>query len=219
MFSAAPGLSIILASASPRRRELLAGLGLTFSVEPAGCAEPAPEAGEAAESFAARAALAKCQDCAKRIGNNRRAHSLIIAADTVVCLDGEIMGKPQSHEHAFAMLMRLSGREHTVTTAVSLVWTAFPGESGEENFCESTRVFFHDWQDKALRAYAWQDEPMDKAGAYALQGRGAFLIDGVSGSVSNVIGLPVTRLAATLCRLGLIFPTACKRQCDSVLLA
>lgn len=187
---------IILASGSPRRRQFLEELGLAFElVRPQGI-EPRPVAGEAPEKYARRAAAAKAHAVP------RRPESLLLAADTIVALDGDILGKPRDTADALAMLRRLAGRAHTVTSAVCCLLP-----DGEEvRFHDTTTVTFHPWPEEALAAYARTGEPLDKAGAYAIQGLGAFLTARIEGSWSTVVGLPVTPLAALLLERGIIAP-------------
>lgn len=190
---------IILASGSPRRRQFLEELGLAFElVRPQGV-EPRPAAGEAPDDYARRAAAAKAQAVPHRPG------SLLLAADTIVALDGDILGKPRDTDDALRMLRRLAGRTHTVTSAVCCVLP-----DGEEiRFHDATAVTFHPWSEDVLAAYARTGEPLDKAGAYAIQGLGAFLTARIKGSWSTVVGLPVTPLAALLLERGVIEPLFC----------
>ncbi len=196
--------TLILASASPRRQLFLEELGVAFSVVQPHGIEPLPEQGEAPCQYAQRAASVKAQFVAQR-----NAGSTIIAADTVVALydehgRGEIFGKPRDKNHALTMLKALSGRSHQVISAVSLIlpW-------GEEVlFHESTHVHFHDWPEEILSKYAQCGEPADKAGAYAIQGQGAFLVERIEGSWSNVVGLPVTALVHKLLEHKIIAPMA-----------
>lgn len=207
IFVPAPGLSVVLASASPRRRELIAGWGLPFTVMTAPSeVEPRPEAGEAAASYALRAARSKARAVRALLGSGSWAKSLILAADTVVCLDGRILGKPRNSAEALHMLEALAGRTHSVTSAVALSLPAqWPGPD-EEDLTDTTSVTFAPWAPAVLAAYARSGEPDDKAGAYAVQGSGAFLAARIDGAWSTVVGLPLTPLAALLLRRGLIFP-------------
>lgn len=212
IFRAAHDLMIILASGSPRRSELLAGLGLGFLVRPAPCAEPEARAGENYRHYAMRAASAKAH-CRAVLdmtdtypaGIRRR---LTIGADTVVTADGRLFGKPSNPQEALEILCFLSGKAHRVFTGVCLLLTEHGGRKSEIVFSEKTEVVFHKWPESALAAYASLEEPLDKAGAYAIQGKGSFLVKSVNGSISNVIGLPVAALAARLLRKGLIAPVA-----------
>ena len=143
--------------------------------------------------------------------------TIILAADTVVTVDGDILGKPDDSRHALDMLQRLSGRGHEVISAVCLLLPspdnseAVTEDGHFENteelvFSDVSRVFFHPWPESVLRAYVATGEPHDKAGAYAIQGQGAFLVDRIEGSWSTVVGLPVTQLARLLLDRGFMLP-------------
>ena len=188
---------IVLASGSPRRREFLASLGLPFTVARPEGPEPLPEAGETPQAFALRAARAKAAEVAPLYPG-----TALIAADTVVALGGELMGKPETEEDALGMLLRLAGARHVVCTGCAL---RLPG-GGEESFCASSEVEMKAWPENALRAYVAGGEPMDKAGAYAIQGQGAFLAELISGSFSNIVGLPLTELLSALLAHEIISP-------------
>ncbi len=197
-------IPLVLASASPRRHDFLASLGLRFRVFPApGNSEPQPRSGEFPAEYAARAASAKAlavRDLLEQEPAGRE--TAIIGADTVVVLDGQILGKPADKAEALCYLKRLSGREHQVISAVSLV---LPNKD-EERFSVTTRVVMHSWPEALLASYVATGEPLDKAGAYAIQGRGAFLADAVIGSWSAVVGLPLAELVALLIRKEAISP-------------
>ncbi|MGD8394665.1 MAG: Maf family protein [Candidatus Eiseniibacteriota bacterium] len=180
---------LVLASRSPRRRELLARLGLEFTVEPADIDEihpPGLSPREAAEHVAA--AKARTVAAARRDG-------LVIGADTIVILDGEVLGKPEDAAAACRMLARLTGRTHEVVTGVCLVDAA-----GGRWRCgsEGTRVTMRAASDAEIRAYVASGEPLDKAGAYGAQDLGAFLVERVEGCFYNVVGLPLARLYTML---------------------
>lgn len=180
---------LVLASGSPRRRQFLYDLGLTFEVVSPGNAEPLPEAGEEPAAYAIRSACCKAVAVAQA-----RPDAVVIGADTIVVLDGAVIGKPKDSHDALHMLTQLAGRTHTVITGVCLV---LPGDEVESLHCAS-RVRFHAWSHDVLAAYAATDEPLDKAGAYAVQGVGSFLVAAIDGSWSNVVGLPVTELMERL---------------------
>jgi septum formation protein len=183
---------LVLASASPRRRRILELLGLPFEVVPSEIAE-VPAAGESPVSFALRAARDKALDVA-----GRRPGRTVLGADTVVEIDGEVLGKPGSAAQAAAMLRRLSGREHTVHTAACLV------VAGEANaLVDTASVRFARLSERTVSWYVATGEPMDKAGAYAVQGLGGLFVVGVSGSPSTVVGLPVHRLPELFAGRGL----------------
>lgn len=187
---------VVLASASPRRQQFLWEWGLAFRVVRPRGVEPKPAPGEPPKSYALRAAMAKAE-----AGRALAPEGVLIAADTVVALGGDILGKPRDDAEALHMLRRLRGREHSVTSAVSLLW-----DGGAEHFSDSAHVRFHDWDDAALAAYVATGEPRDKAGAYAIQGQGAFLVSGIQGSWATVVGLPVGLLAQRLLHHGLVTP-------------
>jgi septum formation protein len=188
-------LPLALASASPRRRELLRLLGLEFELlDPAG-AEPLPPAGENPADYALRAAKAKAL-----AGAQARPDAFVLGADTVVALEGEIFGKPRDRRHALDMLLRLAGKSHVV---ISACCCCLP-DGTTRHVAGEARVHFFPLPQEVLAAYAATDEVLDKAGAYAVQGRGAFLAQGIEGSVSAVVGLPVTQLVALLSELEVI---------------
>jgi septum formation protein len=185
---------IVLASASPRRRELLELLGARFEVEPA-ADEEVPEPGEAPAAYAVRAARAKAQHVA-----GARPRSPVLAADTVVEIDGAVLGKPRSTGEVRAMLRLLSGRTHQVHTALAL---RFQGRS--TSLLDTAKVRFVKLEPSVVKWYVATGEPMDKAGAYAVQGAGGVLVSGVEGSPHTVIGLPVHRLPELFAAVGLNF--------------
>lgn len=210
LFVPAPGVRVVLASASPRRRELLAGWGLPFTILTAPAEEePRPQAGENAHAYAVRAARNKAARVHALLAADAVPASLIIAADTIVCLGSRILGKPQDAAEALHMLEQLCGRTHTVVSAVALrVPGNWPGPA-EECLADTASVTFAAWPREVLAAYARTGEPDDKAGAYAIQGRGAFLAERLEGAWSTVVGLPLAPLAALLLRRSLILPARC----------
>jgi septum formation protein len=187
-------MSIILASQSPRRRELLERMGFhNFTVLPARGEETAP-AGLSPAGLVEALSAQKAEEVAARTAPG----DLIIAADTVVAIDGLVLGKPAQADQAAAMLRRLSGREHAVFTGVTLRRGADTLTAHEE-----TRVRFVPLTEAEIAAYVATGEPMDKAGAYGIQGYGAMLVAGIQGDYFNVMGLPVCRLRAMLARFGI----------------
>lgn len=184
---------IILASQSPRRRELLSRMGIThFDVLPAQGEEHIDHslpAGLLVEALA-RQKAAEIAACAPP-------DAVIIAADTVVALDNEILGKPHTAQEAAEMLQKLSGRQHTVYTGV-----AVRQNDTELVEREAAQVHFRPLSPQEIRAYIATGEPMDKAGAYGVQGRGALLVERLEGDFFNVMGLPVLRLARMLEQFG-----------------
>jgi len=184
-----PTVRLILASESPRRRELLSTVGVPFRVIPSGVDET-PRRGEPPARFARRAARDKGLWVAKR-----HPDAYVLSADTIVVRDGRILGKPRDRADARRMLSLLAGREHRVYTAVSLLCAA---KGYEETAVEVSRVRFRALSPAEVAGYARTGEGDDKAGAYAAQGAGMLLIDRVAGSFSNVVGLPMTRVVAML---------------------
>lgn len=176
-------MSIILASASPRRRELLEMMGLEFQVIPA--KEELKAQGLAPDEAVAHIALGKALEVAAKCEKD----DIVIAADTLVCVDGELLGKPKNREEAYNMLKMLSGREHQVYTGIAV------SAGGRNMACaEKTGVRFCHMSDDDIWSYIDTNEPMDKAGAYGIQGKGAVFIEGISGDYFNVMGLPLHRL-------------------------
>ncbi|HLB25983.1 MAG TPA: Maf family protein [Nitrospirota bacterium] len=180
---------IILASASPRRSELLAQAGIKFVVDPAHVDESRLP-GERPEDYAVRAALDKARATADRHGSG-----IVMGADTIVVVDGEILGKPGGRDEARQMLSRISGRTHTVMTGVALV-DAATGRSATG--FEATEVTIRRLAPEEIEEYVDSGEPMDKAGAYGIQGRFAVYVEGVRGCFFNVVGLPLSRAALML---------------------
>jgi septum formation protein len=192
---------LVLASASPRREELLRQIGLEFEVVPSNADEPVP-AGLAPGTLAEQLALEKARTVAAR-----RSEGLVIGADTVVALDERVLDKPGNPDEARETLRALSGREHQVTTGVAVV-DASTGEARSDRV--TTRVRFACLTEELIDRYVASGEPMDKAGAYGIQGGGALLIEGISGCYTNVVGLPLRRLAELLREFGYdaFFPPA-----------
>ena len=184
---------IVLASASPRRREILELLRVPFSVIPSDVDETMA-AGEGALAYAARIARAKAAEIAAR----HTPETFVLGADTVVVVDDEVLGKPQSDVDACAMISRLAGRWHQVATAVCLVH----GARVAEELTVTTRVRFRALEPEAIARYVASGEGRDKAGAYAAQGLGAGLVAEIEGSFFNVIGLPAAETVDLLVRAG-----------------
>jgi septum formation protein len=184
-------MNLILASQSPRRRELLAVLGFPFTVIPSSIDE-VPSSGEGPETFVVRVAREKGMEVASRVS-----HSVVLSADTVVTIDDEILGKPANEADAISMLRRLSGRDHRVLTAVTLVNQ--PKQQTLEGL-ERTRVWFTDLTDEEILDYVRRENVYDKAGAYAIQGYAGVYIPKIEGNYSNVMGLPLPLVHQLLCR-------------------
>ena len=190
-------MKLILASASPRRREILSNAGYSFCVRPAdmgGYIVPTLPVDKAVEALAEQKA-----DC---VVQNAAADEIVLAADTIVVRDGLVLGKPKNEADAFSMLRSLAGRSHTVYTGVCI---ALPGKNGRrETFSCATNVRFYPLSDDTIRRYIATGEPMDKAGAYGIQGYGCVLVEGIEGDYFNVMGLPVAQTARYLSQYGIM---------------
>ena len=186
---------IILASSSPRRKDLLSQAGVNFSVVVSGCDET-PLEGESAQTMVERLAAVKARAVAEL-----HPEEWVIGADTTVCIDGQCLGKPESSEEAQAMLGRIQGRTHEV-------WGAFAILNLQEEIAEirsySTRVTMAPMTADVIKWYVATGEPMDKAGSYAIQGLGLQFVDLVDGSFSNVVGLNISALMCELHALNLV---------------
>jgi septum formation protein len=190
------GFKIVLASSSPRRRRLMEQLGLGFTVVEPGAVREV-NSGVPEEAVLANA-LAKAKDVVER-----KRDAIVISADTVVVVGGEVLGKPASASEAEEMLTLLQGRTHRVMTALAVVNAA---SGAVESDVVETRVRMLPMTSEGIRAYVGTGEPMDKAGGYAIQGLGAVLVDEIEGCYNNVVGLPLSRLAMLLRRFGIGIP-------------
>ena len=188
---------LVLASASPRRRELLGQLGLVFEVSAADIDET-PRPGEAAGPYVQRLAREKARAVA-----SRRPGAWVLAADTTVALEERLLGKPRDAAEAREMLTHLSARTHAVHTGVAL---AGGPEGAEHALVVHTRVTFRALSAGEIAWYVATGEPLDKAGSYAIQGKGGFLVAAVEGSPTNVIGLPLGETLDLLARAGVALP-------------
>lgn len=186
---------IILASQSPRRRELLGQMGFQdFEIIPAVGEEEADRSLPITE-YVEQLALHKAAEVAARVNDP---DAIVIGADTIVVHHDEILGKPRNQAHAFQMLSNLSGSRHMVYTGVALI-------QGERRITghEGTKVRFCALTEQEILAYIATGEPMDKAGAYGIQGRGGLLVDSIEGDFYNVVGLPICRLSRMLAGIGI----------------
>lgn len=184
---------IVLASASPRRQELLLRLGLDFLVRVSDAREPDwTENTEAPEDFVLSAARSKAESVLPSLP-----HGVVLAADTVIALDEDVLGKAGSRKQALSMLQQLAGRTHTVLTGCCVA----DKYGGEETFVVGTDVAMPALEESTLRAYVDTGEYEGKAGAYAIQGVGSFLVRGISGSYTNVVGLPLQEVLFCLQRM------------------
>ena len=184
---------LILASASPRRRELLANMGLQFTVSVSDADESGVDTSVPPEIYVQELALLKACAVAKTVIKNKDA--IIVSADTIVVCDGEILGKPKDEEDAIRMLTSLSGKAHKVYTGICVMRLS-DAFTVCKNVC--TQVVFKPLSAEKIERYVKTCEPMDKAGAYAIQGLGAMLIERINGDYFNVVGLPVSELADVL---------------------
>ena len=189
--TASPFHPLVLASGSPRRRQLLEMLGIRFRVVPPDVDETYRN-GEAPEAYVVRLARKKASAVAARAPGE-----LVLGADTTVVVRGDVLGKPSSEEEAATMLASLQGRTHQVMTGVALA-------AGDrvEHALDVTDVTFRPLDEATIRAYVATGEPMDKAGAYAVQGRGAMLVEGIRGDFFGVMGLPLRLVLELLERFG-----------------
>ncbi len=185
-------VQIILASASPRRMELLDQIKVTYRVNPVDIDET-PLSNEAPLAYVQRLAAEKSAECIMQLGDSLP----VLAADTAVVLDNLIMGKPKDQNDAFAMLSRLSGKMHRVYSAVSL--------RGREHgqVVSITEVTFRSLTENEISAYWHSGEPADKAGSYAIQGLGGIFVASINGSFSGVVGLPLFETVALLSKQGI----------------
>lgn len=176
---------IFLASASPRRRELLGQVGISCKVVPSLIEEKIET--NVPEEVVQELARQKCEDVAGRLGGS----GIFLGADTIVAVHGKILGKPADEEQARRMLLELQGETHQVYTGVTLIWQGDGRILREETFCEKTDVTFYPMSDDEIRGYVHTGEPMDKAGAYGIQGKSAVFVREIRGDYNNVVGLPV----------------------------
>lgn len=174
---------LILASGSPRRKELLAQIGIAYMVDPSSFNEGQTKHKDP-EKYVKAQALGKACDISLKYRSQ-----WILGADTVVSIDGKILGKPKSEEEAFHMLKELSGAKHSVFTGVALV-------NGKEQLTKvvETKVWFRKLSDDEIQRYIATGEPMDKAGAYGIQGKAAGFVERINGSYTNVVGLPLAQV-------------------------
>jgi MAF protein len=192
---------IYLASRSPRRRELLAQMGINYDVlllrEANGRrdVDETPKENELPHDYVTRIALAKAELGWERVCQRDIMRHPVLGADTTVTLDNEILGKPGSVEHAITMLTKLSGRTHQVMTSVALAY-----QNQVHQLTSVSEVTFKHLSDREIKQYALSGEPLDKAGSYAIQGRGAVFIRHLNGSYSGVMGLPIFETAELLTR-------------------
>ncbi len=187
---------IILASASPRRKELMTMAGLAFDVIVSDCEENISYEGP--EDMVKKLSLLKAKDVADKIRQTETDPHLVIGADTIVFFHDQILGKPKNTEDAFSMLKAMSGNIHTVYTGVTIIDTA---NNRTDTFYEETKVEFYEVTDEEIRNYIATGDPMDKAGSYGVQGRGCFLVKRIEGDYFTVVGLPIAHLLKELAKM------------------
>lgn len=200
---------IILASQSPRRKELLEQIGLEFEICPAKGEEIITKS--IPEEVVMELSKQKAEEVAAMVSSYTDEHKdittpsdlLVIGADTVVAYDGKILGKPVDEADAKRMLFMLSGNTHSVFTGVTLVLIDKSGRAGELVFFEKTDVKMHQMTEQEIDRYIATGEPMDKAGSYGIQGKGAIYIEKIDGDYNNVVGLPITRIYQELKKIGI----------------
>ena len=202
-------MSIILASASPRRKELLEQIGLEFEIFPAKGEEvitksiPHEVVMELSKQKAEEVAAMFKTFAEENTEITTPSDLLVIGADTVVAYDGQILGKPKDEEDAKRMLRMLAGNTHSVFTGVTLVLIDTTGRAGELVFYEKTDVKMHPMTETEIDRYIATGEPMDKAGSYGIQGKCAIYIEKIDGDYNNVVGLPITRIYQELKKIGI----------------
>ncbi|MBQ6845416.1 MAG: septum formation inhibitor Maf [Agathobacter sp.] len=200
---------IILASQSPRRKELLEQIGLEFEICPAKGEEMITKT--VPEEVVMELSKQKAEEVAAMVSSYNETHKdittpsdiLVIGADTVVAFNGKILGKPKDEADAKEMLMMLSGNTHSVFTGVTLVLIDKSGRVGELVFYEKTNVKMHEMSEAEIDRYIATGEPMDKAGSYGIQGKCAIYIEKIDGDYNNVVGLPITRIYQELKKIGI----------------
>lgn len=187
---------LILASASPRRRELLLQIGMEFETLPAKGEEKLPDREKLAPcEVVEKLSEQKAEEVFGKLSQDAGEFPIVIGADTVVALEGQIMGKPGDRQEAVAMLSRLQGRAHQVYTGVTLIRKREAGKPPVKiTFHEKTQVVMYPMSGEEISAYVDTGEPADKAGAYGIQGRGAAFIREIRGDYYNVVGLPIGKL-------------------------
>lgn len=188
---------IILASGSPRRKEILEQAGVTFQIIPSQKEEitSATEPQEVVEELAS----IKAEDVAKQAPAN----TIVIGADTIVCNEGTILGKPKDEAEAIEMLLKLQGHTHMVYTGVCLLIKNADGSVDVKKFVEATKVKISEITEEEIKKYCMTGEPLDKAGAYAIQGKFAKYVEGIEGDYYNVVGFPLARFYQEIKKLGL----------------
>ncbi|MDD4296488.1 MAG: Maf family protein [Ruminiclostridium sp.] len=191
---------LILASQSPRRKMLLEQVGLSFSIITPDADETIIDEKICPEEYVRIISERKAVDVAKKVSFNECTAPVVLAADTIVVIDGHILGKPDTEEEAFSMLSKISGNWHEVMTGVTIIDT----ETGSsQSHVEKTRVKIRQLDQDAILRYINSGEPFDKAGAYGVQALGALLVEKIEGDYFNVVGLPLYRVSLMLAKAGI----------------
>ena len=201
-------VNVILASGSPRRKELLTRAGITFKIIKSDVDEVTTETDPA--KVVAELSIQKARAVREMISSDSyidatfSGGSIIVAADTVVAIDNKILGKPEDEEDAFRILMSLSGKGHKVFTGVSVLHipAGVEAKAEEFNFVDETTVNMFPFTEDEARNYIKTGEPMDKAGAYGIQGTGGLFVSGIDGNYDNVVGFPLSRFVRECCERG-----------------
>ncbi len=185
-------MKIILASASPRRKELLKQIGMSFKTMPSIKEEKITK--NTPEEIVEELSYQKAVDICGQLGDSMKEDFVVIGADTIVSIWGEIMGKPADKEDACNMLSKLQGKSHQVYTGVTLAWKYKDTPAMFHTFHECSDVTVYPMTEEEIKSYVNSGEPMDKAGAYAVQGKFAAYIQGICGDYNNIVGLPIGRV-------------------------
>lgn len=191
-------MELILASGSPRRKEILENMGFSFTVKTFGCGEELEE-GTAAQDAAGILAKRKALAAFEKLSESGKEDFAVVGSDTVVAIDGEILGKPKNKRDAVCMLLKLSGKTHSVYTGVCVKSSGY-----EEVFVNETKVEFYPLTEDMCVRYVETGEPMDKAGAYGIQGLGSAFVKKIDGDFFSVMGLPAAQTARALKRAGVV---------------
>jgi len=186
-------MNLILASASPRRKELLERAGIEFETAPSFFDESAAPQGLSPRELVLFLSLEKARKARSRLDAEARERAVILGADTVVDIDGQILGKPKDEADAYRMLSLLRGHTHTVYTGVAIL-----ADDNEIRFCETTEVTMRALSDEEVWAYIKSGEPMGKAGSYGIQGKAGLFVTGINGDYNNIVGLPLTKVYVEL---------------------
>lgn len=191
-------MNLLLASKSPRRRDLLTDAGYEFEIIPSPFDETEVDLTSNPVQGVCDIACGKAAAAFDTLSDEKKSEAVVLGADTIVVCDGEVLLKPKDEVDAAATLRKLSGKRHQVHTAVSII-----SATERETFVSTTDVYFYELTDAEISAYIETSEPMDKAGSYGIQGKGGLLVEKIDGDYYNVVGLPIARTARVLKKYGL----------------